>query len=79
MYWEWKDGRPALRKADASDPDFVIKPGPQDAEATIRRISPDDETRLLGVFFSPTGSLSKHLLVMKDKADRYAVCLNPPS
>ena len=78
MYWEWKDGRPALRKADASDPDIVIKPGPQDTEATICRMSPDDETRLLGVFFSPTGSFSKHLSVRKDKADLYAVCLKSP-
>ena len=52
MYWEWKYGCPALRKADASDPDIIIKPGTQDTEATIRRMSPEDETRLLGVFQS---------------------------
>ena len=45
---------------------------------TVERIPADQATQILSVHLSPLGDFSKHIAVMKTKADTYAIFLWSP-
>ena len=78
LYWEWVDGRPRLHPLQPTDPSINLTQGSQPTSHPIAGTSPDQVIRTLGIFMSPTGDFSKHLIVMKTKADAYASRLQSP-
>ena len=78
MYWDWTDGRPALRPFHSTDPVITLTQGSKPDNFLIQRIPHETSNRILGVYLSPLGDFSKHLTVMKDKADSYAIRLRSP-
>jgi hypothetical protein len=78
MFWEWIEGQPRLRPLQSSDPDVLLTQGKAPERHSIRQTSPDDATRLLGVYLSPTGDFSVHLRHLQTKAETYASRLTSP-
>lgn len=62
LYWEWIDGRPRIRPLAPSDPTIQLTQGSLSTRHPIVRTPTDQATRLLGVFMSPTGDFSQHLV-----------------
>ena len=78
LYWEWVDGRPRLRPLQSTNPTIHLTQGSQPILHPIAHTPPDRATQTLGIFMSPTGDFSQHLIVMKTKADSYASRLKSP-
>ncbi|KAI2512852.1 hypothetical protein MHU86_1641 [Fragilaria crotonensis] len=78
LSWDWKCGRPMIRKRLDSDPDVKLRQGTSTEETIIRRMDLEDAPRLLGVFMSPIGDFSEHIKVLKTRADTFAVRLKSP-
>ena len=77
--WEWKQGRPIIRPIQAADRDIRLYQGTQREElATIRRTSPLDSSRMLGVHMNPMGDFGIQLKELKKKADSFANRLLSP-
>ena len=75
LYWQWHDGRPECRVTKSDDPPLTLKSGPNPIPQPITCRSTTDANRTLGVFLAPNGNFSKHLHVLKTKADRFSVRL----
>ena len=73
LTWDWVKGRPVIRKRTEGDPTISIRSGESDQETIIRRMDLEKAPRLLGVFLSPSGNFSKHILVLKANADTFSV------
>jgi hypothetical protein len=78
LFWDWRNGRPQLRPILATDPGIHLRKGSSSETTTIRRQSVDSASRLLGVYQTPEGDFSKHLAIMKTKADKFAGYLRSP-
>ena len=78
LTWDWVNGRPVIRQRADGDPTISLRSGASETETIIRRMDLDEAPRLLGVFLSPSGDFSKHISVLKDKADTFSVRLRSP-
>ena len=78
MYWDWRCGRPVLRKQLPTDPSVVRRRGESDIVTEIPRQHEGAASRILGVYQNPTGDFSTQLIVMKKKADKFAGLLLSP-
>jgi hypothetical protein len=78
LSWDWKDGRPVIRKRLETDPDIQLRQGSSIDTTIIRRMDLEEAPRILGVFISPTGDFSAHIKVLKSRADTFAVRLKSP-
>ena len=78
LSWDWKGGRPIIRKRMETDPDISLPQGSATERTTIRRMDLEEAPRILGVFISPTGNFSEHIKVLKTRADTFAVRLKSP-
>jgi hypothetical protein len=79
LTWEWKDGRPIIRKRADADPDLCLHQGTSRELTKIRRMDLADAPRTLGVFISPTGDFLDHIKkVLKTRADTFALRLTSP-
>ena len=78
MYWEWIEGRPRLRPIETTDPQVTLTQGAGTTHLPIQRLPLDQASRILGVHLSPEGDFSKHLSVMKAKADLLANNIRSP-
>ena len=78
LYWEWKDGRPILRPVQPDDPTISLTKGASSTPLPVDCLPSDQASKILGVHLSPLGDFSKHLAVMKIKADTYAIRIRSP-
>ena len=78
LKWEWKSGRPVLRKILPSDPSIVLTQGDSTVPHEIRRTHPDESTRMLGLLLNPMGDFTDHLKLLKSKADTSACRIRSP-
>ena len=79
MYWDWKLGRPLLRPENTSDRILTLSTqGDISSTTPICRLPLTQASRILGVQLSPNGDFSKHLIVLKEKADSFAIRLRSP-
>ena len=79
MYWDWKLGRPLLRSVAATDPPLTLTTQGEHTNAIpIRRLPITKASRILGVHLSPNGDFSNQLIVLKTKADIFAIRLRSP-
>jgi hypothetical protein len=73
LRWEWKQGRPVIRKIQAQDPTVSLTQGDSlDPPVAIKQHSLDHSSRMLGVYMNPMGDFSDHLVVLKKKADDFS-------
>ena len=79
LRWEWDKGRPVIRPFKPDDPKLRLQQG-NDASCTIeiRRTSPTDSGKMLGVLLNPLSDFSAHIALMKKKADTFASRLLSP-
>jgi len=79
MYWDWRAGRPVIRRSDESATAQVqLSQGQSTEKARIPRQELHQSTRILGVLQNPLGDFSQHVRVMKDKADMYSHQIKSP-
>jgi hypothetical protein len=79
MHWDWKLGRPHLRPVSPQDPSLTLTTqGDTTTSTEIRRLPLTKASRILGVHLSPNGDFSKQLIVLKEKADTFAIRLRSP-
>ena len=78
MYWDWKQGRPILRKIQADDPVVTLHRGESNNQTQIKRLETNMSSRILGVIQTPEGDFSDHIAMLKAKADKYAGYLRSP-
>jgi hypothetical protein len=78
MYWDWRSGRPVLRKQLPTDPSVALRRGESDIVTEIPRQNEGEASRILGVYQNPLGDFSTQLRVMKNKADKFAGFLLSP-
>lgn len=78
LSWDWKGGRPIIRKRLDTDPEITLRQGNSQERTRIRRMDLEEAPRILGVFISPTGDFSEHIRVLKARADTFAVRLKSP-
>ena len=78
LYWDWRKGRPQLRPISPSDPGVQLRKGSTTTTTTIKRQDVNSASRLLGVYQTPEGDFSKHLTILKTKADKFAGYLRSP-
>ena len=78
MYWDWKHGRPVLRKRADDDPTINLHKGEATTTTTIRRQDLNKSSRILGVHQTTTGDFSAQIEVLKKKADTFAGNLKSP-
>ena len=57
LRWEWKNGRPILRKIQQNDPTVSLTQGDSNTPVTIQQHSLDHSSRMLGVYMNPHGRL----------------------
>jgi hypothetical protein len=72
LNWEWKHGRPVIRKILPSDPPLSLTQGKSSTRQGIKHTSPDQSLRMLGVLLNPMGDFTDHLAMLKSKADTFA-------
>jgi hypothetical protein len=72
LRWEWKNGRPLLRKIEKDDPTISLTQGDSSTSVPIKQHSPTHSSRMLGVYLNPMGDFSDHLVVLKKKADDFS-------
>jgi hypothetical protein len=77
MYWDWKKGRPILRRIKGEDPQpfTLVTQGSTTDPTTITRHPLSKASRILGVYLAPDGNFSEQLTVLKTKADGFAIKL----
>ena len=76
MYWDWKNGRPILRRNDTDNPTLtLVTQGNTTDPTTIKRLPLSKASRILGVYLAPDGNFSEQLTVLKTKADGFAIKL----
>ena len=73
MYWKWHNGRPICRTIEDEDPTVTLTQGSNPTEKAIKNTPLTKASEMLGVWLSPNGNFSKHLEVMKTKADTFSV------
>jgi hypothetical protein len=78
MYWDWKQGRPILRKIQDDDPTVNLRRNNSDITTPIKRLEVATSSRILGVYQTPEGDFSDHIEMLKNKADKYAGYLRSP-
>ena len=80
MYWDWHKGRPRICPLALTDPALSLTTQGHISEVPTRitRVPPEQASRLLGVYLTPTGVFSHQLRLLKDEADTYSVCLSSP-
>ena len=79
MFWDWKNGRPELRKAADNNPCIAIRHGTNGVPTPIKRQQLDEVSRILGVFFLTTlGDFSEPIRVMKREANTMAGRIKSP-
>lgn len=73
MYWDWKNGRPILRRINTEDPPLtlVTQQGNTTDPTTIKRLPPTKTSRILGFYLAPDQ-------VLQTKADGFAIKLRSP-
>jgi hypothetical protein len=72
LRWEWKNGRPIMRKIQPGDPTVTLTQGATSTPIAIKQSPLDHSSRMLGVYLNPLGDFSDHLLVLKKKADDFS-------
>jgi hypothetical protein len=72
LRWEWKQGRPVIRKIQPDDPTISLTQGDTQTPIKIKQHSVAHSSRMLGVYINPMGDFSDHLIVMKKKADEFS-------
>ena len=80
LYWDWKNGRPVARPITTADSNLELSTH-WNAEIThqiTKRLPLDKPSRLLGVHLSSDGNFSDQILILKDKADKFAIRLPSP-
>ena len=70
--WEWKNGRPVIRKIQPDDPTLSLTQGDAPTPVLIKQHPPTHSSRMLGVYLNPMGDFSDHLVVLKKKADDFS-------
>ncbi|KAI2511593.1 hypothetical protein MHU86_2847 [Fragilaria crotonensis] len=79
MYWDWKKGRPILRRIEDEDqPLTLTTQGNTTDQTIIKRLPLSKASRILGVYLAPDGNFSEQLTVLKTKADGFAIKLRSP-
>ena len=72
LRWEWKSGRPILRKLQQHDPKLSLSQGASSDKHAIKQTDLTHSSRMLGVLLNPMGDFSAHIDTLKKKADEYA-------
>jgi hypothetical protein len=79
MYWDWKRGHPLLRPENTSDRTLTLSTqGDISSTTPICQLPLTQASRILGVQLSPNGDFSEQLIVLKEKADSFAIRLRSP-
>ena len=79
MYWDWRAGRPVIRRCEESSASTVcLSQGESSSKVQIKRQELHKATRLLGVFQNPMGDFTEHVRVLKQKADQYSGQIKSP-
>ena len=78
MYWDWKQGRPILRKLQDDDSTVVLRRGESESKTQIKRLETNKSSPILGVIQTPEGDFADHIAMLKSKADKYAGYLRSP-
>ena len=79
MHWDWKLGRPLLCPVSPVDPPLTLTTQGEHTNATpIRRLPLSKASRILGVHLSPDGDFPSKWIVLKEKADTFAIRLRSP-
>jgi hypothetical protein len=72
LRWEWKNGRPILRKIQSEDSTVALTQGDDSTPITIRQHTLAQSSRMLGVHLNPLGDFSDHLQILRKKADEFS-------
>lgn len=73
LRWEWKYGRPSIRKIQSEDPTVNLTQGADASkEYKITRHNLEHSSRMLGVYLNPMGDFSEHLQALRKKADDFS-------
>ena len=79
MYWDWKQGRPILRKIQEEDPAVTLHSrGDSEIKTKIKRLETNKSSRILGVLETPEGDFTDHIAMLKAKANKCAGYLLTP-
>ncbi|KAI2497153.1 hypothetical protein MHU86_17356 [Fragilaria crotonensis] len=78
LRWEWKNGRPVIRKIQQDDPTIALTQGESTTTTTIKRNGLQQSSRMLGVYLNPMGDFSDHLHMLKKKADDFSRSILSP-
>jgi hypothetical protein len=78
MYWDWQQGRPRTRPISPDDTVLKLTTQGGTTETTIKRMPIETATCILGVHLSPMGNFSDHIIILKKKADDFAIRLRSP-
>jgi hypothetical protein len=78
LQWDWQHGRPIIRKLLSADPSVSLTQGQSATRHAIKRTSPTESIRMLGVLLNPMGDFTDHLASLKAKADTFATRLRSP-
>ncbi|KAI2508454.1 hypothetical protein MHU86_5981 [Fragilaria crotonensis] len=78
LQWDWQHGRPIIRKMLPSDSSVSLTQGQSATRHAIKRTSPTESIRMLGVLLNPMGDFTDHLASLKAKADTFATRLRSP-
>lgn len=76
--WEWKHGRPHIRKPKPDDPEVCINSFTSGNDEVIRYQDYTSANRILGAYLSPSGDFTTQIEVLTKKADTYAARLRSP-
>jgi hypothetical protein len=72
LRWEWKNGRPTIRKIQSEDPVLSLTQGHDATKVPIKRHTLAQSSRKLGEYLNPMGDFSDHLQILKQKANNYS-------
>ena len=78
MYWDWQQGRPRTRPISQDDANVKLTTQGGTTETPIKRMPLETANRILGVHLSPIGNFSEQIIILKKKADEFAIKLRSP-